>query len=171
MRNFVEEMLLAWTGESKQAAYNTGVHLLREIRKEFEHLKRQETAIQALGSYLREDPEIDQTAPSPEPEPAIPETQANEIEPAQRPRVILRAADEVWEAQQNPWGGSETNLINTRDVHLSLKNKGLDLGVSQPLAVIGTVLASAEGYTKIARNTFEYSPPQEQEEGVEDLPW
>ena len=171
MRNFVEEMLLAWTGESKQAAYNTGIHLLGEIRKEFEHLKRQETAIQALGSYLREDPEIDQTAASPEPELAINETQTNEIEPDQRPRMILQAADEVWESQQNVWGGSETNLIDARNVHSALRNKGLDLGVSQPLAVIGTVLASAAGYTKIARNTFEYTLPTPPEEGVEDLPW
>ena len=85
--------------------------------------------------------------------------------------MILQAADEIWEAQQNVWGGSETNLINARDVHSALKNKGLDLGVSQPLAVIGTVLASADGYTKIARNSFEFSPPQQPVEGVEDLPW
>ena len=171
MRNFVDEMLLACTGESKQAAYDTGIRLLREIQREFEYLKRQETTIQALGSYLREDPEIDQNVESPEPEPATPESQTNEIEPAQRPRMILQAADEVWEAQQTPRGGSETNLINTRDVHLSLENKGLDLGVRHPLAVIGTVLASADGYTKIARNTFEYTPPPPPEEAIEDLPW
>ena len=169
MRNFVDEMLVAWTSESKQAAYETGIRLLNEIQKDFDYLKRQETTIQALGLYLREDPEIDQDFVSADPEPEVPEVQVDKIEAAERPRVILQAADEVWENQQSPWGGPETNLIKTLDVHASLREKGLDLGVRQPLAVIGTVLASADGYTKIARNTFEYSPPDV--ESVEDLPW
>ena len=171
MKNYVDEMLLAWTDKSKQAAYETGIRLLNEIQNDYEYLKRQETAIQALGAFLREDPEVDHgTAPT-VPGPVNPEITADRIQAAERPRMILQAASEVWADQQDPWGGPETDLIKTKDVYASLRKKGLDLGVSQPLAVIGTVLASADGYTKIARNTFEYTPPPPQEEGVEDLPW
>ena len=159
LRKYVDEMLEAWTTKSKQAAYETGIRLLNEIQKDFEYLKRQETAIQALGSFLREDPEVDADAAPAVPEPETPESHADKIQAVERPRMIIQAANEVWAEQQDPWGGPETDLIKTQDVYASLRKKGLDLGVSQPLAVIGTVLASADGYTKIARNTFEYTPP------------
>ena len=171
MRNFVDEMLTVSTNKSKQAAYDAGIHLLFEIQKEFEYLKRQEAAIQALGEVLQGDPEVDEDSLSADLESPTSGTQADKIKVAERPRVVLEAAHEVRTNQQSPWSGPETNLVKSLDVLMTLRKKGLDLGVRHPLAVIGTVLASADGYTKLARNTFEFTPPPPPEEGVEDLPW
>ena len=153
MRDYVREMMDAWTQEGEQAAYDLGVRLLRDIKDDWEHLRRQESAINSLGSVLEEHADVDAG-----PVPVEPETGLEPIETSQRPRFITEAAIEVWQAQQGEWTGSEANLVKSQGVLDLLKFKGLDLGVQQPLAVVGTVLASADGFTKVARNTFEYNP-------------
>lgn len=160
MRDYVKAMMDAWTTEGEQAARDLGLTLLSEIKIDQQHLNRQELAIRALGAVLMdrsdsgaildiaEDEALEDSSPD-----------LDTIESSERPRMIVEAALEVWNDQQNQWSGSEANLVATRDVRRRLRDKGLDLGVTQPFAVIGTVLASAENFRKVARNTFEYAPP------------
>ena len=171
MRDYVKEMLDAWSNEGEEAAYVLGSSLLVEIENDREHLTRQEAAILALGRVLRDRAGVetvefaeehkDRSESSPE---------LDTIEQSERPRLIAQAAREVWEDQQEQWAGPEKDLVKTQDVRAKLQAKDLDLGVQQPLAVIGTVLASADGFTKIARNTFEYALPSPSDD-AEDLPW
>ncbi len=165
MRDYAREMIEAWTNNGEQAAYDLGQELLAEIQDAFLTLKRHESAIQALGMVLQDHGDVDPTAADPvEPEPGL-----DTIEPSERPRLIIEGALEVLGNQQN-WGGSEANLVKTVAVLDVLQGKGLDLGVQQPLAVIGTVLTNAENFTKVARNTFEYSQPPSPSVR-DDLPW
>ena len=50
-------------------------------------------------------------------------------------------------------------MVRVQDVLAELQRRDLDLGVQQPLAVIGTVLSRSEYYQKIARNTFHRIDP------------
>ena len=154
MRDYVREMMDTWTHEGEQAAHDLGIRLLKEIEDDYDRLRRQESAINALGSVLAQHADVIPISDPIEPEPGL-----DAIEPSERPRLIIVTAVEVWGAQQTGFGGSERNLVSSQDVLERLKHKGLDLGVQQPLAVVGTVLASAEGFTKVARNTFEYDRP------------
>ena len=160
VRDYVKEMMDAWTTDGEQAARDLGVTLLSEIRLDQQHLNRQELAIRALGAVLMD--RSDRGAAEDVEEDIILDESSralDTIEPSERPRLIVEAAQEVRDNQQDEWTGSEGNLIATRDVLTRLRGKGLDLGVRQPFAVIGTVLSSAENFKKVARNTFEYTPP------------
>jgi len=149
MRDYVKEMMTAWAEAGEQAAYDLGGGFLKEIQSDYDSLRRQESAIRALGMVLQEHAEVDST-----PEPAEPGHGLSAIEPSERSKRITDAANEVRSEQQQNWGGSESHLVKTQSVLDALNNKGLDLGVQQPLAVIGTVLASADGFSKVSRNTF-----------------
>ena len=151
MRDYIREMLDVWTEAGEQAAYNLASHLLQEIRNDVARLKKQESAMQALGLVLREHPAVDVSADPIDPGPGL-----DPIEPSERSRVILEAAKEAYEdREKDNWNRTGTRLIKTQEVLDHLWSRGLDLGVQQPLAVIGTVLASANGFSRIARNTFE----------------
>ena len=71
------------------------------------------------------------------------------VEAAERPRLVMESAIAIFRYSGNP-------LVKVQDVLQQLHERGLDLGVKQPFAVIGTVLANAEDFRKVARNTFEY---------------
>ena len=81
----------------------------------------------------------------------------------ERPRLIIEAAMSIWE--DLPVGNDSVKM---QDVLQALNGKGLDLGVKQPLAVIGTVLANSNEFRKVARNTFEFfqddGPPTEDDD-------
>ena len=163
MRNFMQEMMDVMFKEGAQATYDLGPQLLVEIEAEQERLNNQAVAIRAFGKILEDNAGV--IARSTELD-----SNLDPIEAPERPREIISAAIDVWESQQDGWrSDSEAHLVRTHDVLERLRTKGLDLGVKQPLAVIGTVLASAEGFRKVARNTVEYTPPPPP--AVEDLPW
>ena len=74
--------------------------------------------------------------------------------------MIVEAALEVWnERHTGSWPAKNADFITTTEVRDELRENGFDLGVQQPLAVIGTVLSSADQFRKVARNTFEVIPP------------
>ena len=170
MRDYTGEMMDAWTEQGPQAAYNLGVTLRREIEEESEKLKRHKDAIQALGVVLRDRPEVDTTF-----DPADADPSLDTIESSERPRLIVEAAIQVWAHQQQGWPTDNSDLVKAGEVLEALRTKGLDLGVQQPLAVIGTVLSNADNFRKVARNTFEYSgdvtADEPRADPVEDLPW
>ena len=164
MRDFTRTMMDVWTNEGEQAAYDLGPELLREIEAEQEKLKNQASVIKAFGKYLQDNGEVTARSANPDPELDV-------IEAAERSRLIVEAATEVWHDQQHAWdSGPDSHLVNVQEVLERIRTKGLDLGVKQPLAVIGTVLASADGFRKVARNTFEYDPAPPPAD-TEDLPW
>ena len=165
MRVYIKEMTDAWSSEGAQAAYVLGAQLLETIQKKIEYLERQASAIRAVGSILQDDPEVDTSA-----DPVEPTGDLDCIEPGERSRIIVETANELVEINQNNVFGSDNGLIGTREVLEHIRQKGLDLGVKQPSAVIGTVLASAEGFQKVARNTFEVVPPQNDFD-PDDLPF
>ena len=165
MRDYVKEMMEVWTSEGEQAAYEIGAKLLVDISEEREYLDRQESAIHALGLVLQSSGNVDISL-----QPVETASELDEIEPSVRPRLIVEAATEVWEEQQTGWPGADKDLVKAQRVLDQLRAKGLDLGVQQPLAVIGTVLASASGFKKVARNTFERTEPVQVDDG-DDLPW
>ena len=70
-----------------------------------------------------------------------------------RPQVILDAAAAVLEATS---GGF---MVDVQDVLAELQRRDLNLGVQQPLAVIGTVLSRSDYYHKAARNSFRRVDP------------
>ena len=76
------------------------------------------------------------------------------MNPPDRPQVILDAATAVLDVS------SEGSAVKVQDVLAELRQRDLDLGVKQPLAVIGTVLSRSEHYRKIARNTFQRIEPE-----------
>ena len=163
MKDYMKEMLHTWSTEGEQAAYDLGLKLLGEIEAEQERLVNQASAINALGKYLQDTANVVARSTNTNPELDI-------IEPAERPRLIVEAATEIWQNQKDSWLGADAEFVKVQAVLERLKEQGLDLGVQQPLAVIGTVLASADGFKKVARNTFEYAP-QPQTDAVDDLPW
>ena len=153
MRDYTKEMMSTWAAEGDQAAYDLGVELLQEIEADFEILRTQSSTINAIGIYLRDTGKIDEHIPDLAPP-------LDTVEMSERPRLIVDAALALW--RRLPPGN---NLIKVQDVLQEMNNRELDLGVQQPLAVIGTVLARADGFTKVARNTFEYKRP------IDDLPF
>ena len=164
MRDFTQEMMKVWTNEGEQAAYDIGPDLLREIEAEQAKLKNQASVIKAFGKYLQDNGEVIARSASPSPELDV-------IEATERSRLIIEAATEVWQDQQHEWNNEpDGHLVKVQKVLERIHTKGLDLGVQQPLAVIGTVLASADGFRKVARNTFEYEPAPSPAD-IEDLPW
>ena len=164
MRDFLQEMRDVWFKEGDQAAYDLGAKLLRELEAEQEKLGNQAFAIMALGKYLQ-----DKSGVTPNSSDA--ESELDVIEAHERPRLIIEAANEVVDSQQDDWPSTpDSNLVKVQDVLEQLRSKGLDLGVKQPLAVIGTVLTSADDFRKVARNTFEHVPQPNTVE-IEDIPW
>ena len=173
MTDFTRRMMDVWSQEGEQAAYDLSPTLLKEIEVELQKLKNQASAIMALGKVLEGTPGV--IARSTETDPAL-----DVIEAHERPRQIIEAAKEVWGFQQDEWpSNSDAHLVRGKDVLNRLATKRLDLGVKQPLAVIGTILTSADGFNKVARNTFEYTPPtpplslppSPPPDSAEDLPW
>ena len=153
MRDYVKDMMDTWTTEGEQAAYDLGAELLQQIDSEFNRLRNQSEIISALGIYLRGTGKVEDRTPTLTPH-------LDTIETAERPRLIVEAALALW--RRMPPGN---DLIKVQDVLQEMNSQGLEMGVKQPFAVIGTVLARADGFKKIARNTFEYSQP------VGDLPF
>ncbi len=151
MRDYVKEMMNTWTMEGEQAAYDLGGELLQEIDAEFDRLKNQLSAITALGTYLQDTANVEASDLNHDPH-------FDTVETSERPRLIVEAALAVW--RRLP---PSNELVKVQCVLEELHSQGLDLGVKQPFAVIGTVLSSADRFTKIARNTFEYK--------ADDLPF
>ena len=166
-RDYLKEMVEVWAHEGEQAAYDLAVHLLQEINRDVTRLKRQESAIRKVGEALREDEAVDVSADPVDPGPGL-----DPIEPSERPRIILEAAKEAYEDRESGhWSRTGTGHIKTQEVLDHLRSQGFDLGVQQPLAVIGTVLASAKGFKRIARNTFEVIQDQDPMMEPDDLPF
>ena len=154
MRDYIKEMLATWTAHGEQGAYVLAGQLLRDIRNDVIRLQKQESAIQALGAVLREHPDVDTST-----DPTPPDPDFDMIEPSERPKIIVEAAnDAYWERENDNWSRTGDSFIKAQEVLDHIRRRGLDLGVQQPLAVIGTVLSSAEGFHRIARNTFEVLP-------------
>ena len=169
MRDYVKELMETWTAGGEQAAFSRVRELQHEIRSDVARLRKQEEAIQALGQVLREHPDVDtSTDPVEVPDGLEP------IEPSERSRVIVEAATEIYgEILNDNYREAEPAFIRAQDVLDLLRRRGLNIGVQQPLAVIGTVLSSAEGFHRIARNTFEVlqkqtEPPWDEKD---DLPF
>ena len=157
MRDYVKELLNGWTEYGEQAAYTLAGQLIRDLRDDVALLKRQESAIQALGAVLREHPAVDSSADPADSEPGL-----DVVEPSERSRMIINAAVKCfYQRERSPLTATRTNHVSTQEVLDYLRGQGLDLGVQQPLAVIGTVLANADGFDKIARNTFEFNPEED----------
>ena len=152
MRDYVKELMGTWTSHGEQAAYSRVRELLHEVRNDVIRLRRQEEAIQALVQVLREHPDVDISE-----DPGEVSAGLDLIEASERSRLVVETAQEVYlDLVMNPSVDEGSMLIKTQDVLNLLRRRGLDLGVQQPLAVIGTVLSNANGFHRIARNTFQY---------------
>ena len=163
MTDFTRKLMDVWSQDGEQAAYELVPQLLTEIEAEQEKLNNQASAIRALGKVIEGTDGV--IARSTNLDPGL-----DVIEAPERPRLIIEAATEVWRSQHEEWPDNpDAHFIKGQGVLERLRTKGLDLGVKQPLAVIGTVLTSADGFNKVARNTFDYTPPPPLD--VEDLPW
>ena len=83
------------------------------------------------------------------------------VETVDRPRLISKPPQPFINACQP---GTSTSLCSG-----SLVDRGLDLGVQQPFhETLGTVLASADDFRRVARNKFEYVGPFARSEEVDD---
>ena len=172
MRDYVKELMETWTGKGEQAAHSQVRELLNEICGDVVRLRKQEEAIQALSQVLRDHPDVDTST-----DPVDVPSGLEPIEPLERSRFIVEASEELFREyrERQHWEDNSPILINCQDVYTSLKHRGLDLGVQQPLAVIGTVLNSAKGFHRVARNTFQYT--REEKSGpvpydeTDDLPF
>ena len=152
MTDFTRKMMDVWSHDGEQAAYDLAPQLLTEIEADQEKLSNQASAIRALSKVLEGIDGVIARSTSLDPGLDV-------IEAPERPRLIIESAREVWRSQQEEWSGKPgVYFIRGQDVLERLRIKGFDLGVKQPLAVIGTVLTSADGFKKVARNTFEYTP-------------
>ena len=113
--------------------------LLEKIAEEIRGLQSQRTTITALMQHL----EVSGARTTPQYQ------MFESVRVPDRPQVILDAAAAVVEAAS---GGL---VVNVQEVLAELQRRDLNLGVKQPLAVIGTVLSRSEHYDKIARNMFQ----------------
>ncbi len=139
MADFVKEITEVWNQEGVQAGYDRGKILLEKIAEEIRGLQSQRTTITALMQHL----EVSGARTTPQYE------MFESVRAPDRPQVILDAAAAVVEAAS---GGL---VVNVQEVLAELQRRDLNLGVKQPLAVIGTVLSRSEHYDKIARNMFQ----------------
>ena len=139
MADFVKEITEVWNQEGVQAGYDRGEILLEKIAEEIRGLQSQRTTITALMQHL----EVSGARTTPQYE------MFESVRAPDRPQVILDAAAAVVEAAS---GGL---VVNVQEVLAELQRRDLNLGVKQPLAVIGTVLSRSEHYDKIARNMFQ----------------
>ena len=155
MRDYVKNMMEMLMTEGEQAAYYLGPELLQEIDAEFNRLRNQAEVINAFGIYLRDTGRVEVLDPN-----SVP--RLDTVEMSERPKLIVEAALALW--RRLPPGN---NLIRVQHVLQELNKQGIDLGVQQPFAVVGTVLARADGFMKISRNTFAYREPIDDD----DLPF
>ena len=139
MADFVKEITEVWNQEGVQAGYDRGEILLEKIAEEIRGLQSQRTTITALMQHL----EVSGARTTPQYQ------MFESVRVPDRPQVILDAAAAVVEAAS---GGL---VVNVQEVLAELQRRDLNLGVKQPLAVIGTVLSRSEHYDKIARNMFQ----------------
>ena len=138
MTDFVKEITEVWSQEGTQEAYDRGKILLGRIAEEIKNLQGQRTAITALMQHL-------------EASGARATNQLSlleEVKAQDRPQVILEAAEAVMDST------SGILVVRVHDVLAELDRREVNLGVQQPLAVIGTVLSKSPYYQKSARNTF-----------------
>ena len=144
MDDFVKEVTDVWNQQGMQAAHDRGQILLRKIAGRMRGLQSQRTAITALMQHLEASGAraTDQFS------------FFDNVKPSDRPQVILDAAAAVLGTAV-----SGDSVVNVQDVLAELQRRDLDLGVQQPLAVIGTVLSRSEHYNKISRNTFQRVEP------------
>ena len=177
MRDYARELIGVWTIEGDQGAFDRAIDLLREIKADIANAQREFAAIEALIVVLRNRPGVNTLME----EPAEPENGLDPILAELRPKHIIDAANAVlWQKEGSFAREWETNSdglwrVTTLEVLQYIENQRLSLGVKQPHAVIGTVLANAEGFERIARNTFEkrldlLSSPQGPAE-PDDLPF
>ena len=143
MTDFVKEITDVWSQEGIQEAYDRGKLLIGKISDEIKALQSQRTTIVALMQHLeasgaRATRQL---------------TFSENVKPSERPQVILDAAEAVLDSTTGIF------VVRVQDVLAELQRRDLDLGVQQPLAVIGTVLSRSEYYQKIARNTFHRIDP------------
>ena len=144
MADFVKQIAEIWNEKGAQAAHDRAEECLETISKETGNLQRQKRAITILLQHL-ETAGAEASAPAEPPE---------TVRPADRPAEILNAAEAVMEAAPgNP-------VVHVQEVLAELRRRDADLGVQQPLAVIGTVLSGSDRYQKVARNKFRQVDPQ-----------
>ena len=143
MEDFVKRITEVWNQEGVQAAYDRGKILLEKITEEIRGLQGQRITVTALMQHL----EVSGARTTPQYE------LFESVKAPDRPQVILDAAAAVLEA------ASGDLVVNVADVLAELQRRDLNLGVQQPLAVIGTVLSRSDYYHKIARNTFQRVEP------------
>lgn len=144
MEDFVKKITNVWNQQGGQAAHDCGEILLRKIADEIRGLQGQRTAITALMQHF-EASGARATAQM---------SIFENVKPSDRPQVILDAAAAVLGAAAA--GDFE---VSVQEVLAELQRRDLDLGVQQPLAVIGTVLSRSDHYQKVARNTFQRVEP------------
>ena len=130
MTDFVKEMTDAWDKEGIQVAYDRGNILLGKIAEEVRRLHGQRTTITALMQHLE--------AAGAQHSRQI--TLFKSVKAPDRPKAILEAAEAVLDST------SGISVVQVQDVLAELDRRHLDLGVKQPLAVIGTVLSRSEYY-------------------------
>lgn len=143
MTDFVKEITDVWSREGIQEAYDRGKILVRKISDEIKNLQGQRTTITVLMQHLeasgaRATHQL---------------TLSENVRPSDRPQVILNAAEAVLDSTSGIF------VVRVQDVLAELQRRDLDLGVQQPMAVIGTVLSRSDYYTKISRNTFHRIEP------------
>lgn len=143
MTDFVKEMTDVWDQEGVQAAYDRGQLLLGKIAEEIRSLHGQQTAITALMQHLE----------SAGAQHSRQITLFESVKAPDRPQEILDAAEAVLDSTSGIF------VVRVQDVLEELDRRHLDLGVKQPLAVIGTVLSRSAYYQKIARNSFHRIEP------------
>ena len=151
MRDYARELLEVWTKGDDQSAFDQATELLKQIKDDIANAQREYSAIEAFIVVLRNRPGV-----------SVAEEPDNGLDPipsALRSRRIIETAKALFaEGLENRrWDSTDDSLprVTTLEVLERIQLEGLTLGVQQPHAVIGTVLASAEGFERIARNTFE----------------
>lgn len=142
MEDRVKVVMAKWAEEGDEAAHRLCHDLRTEIAESMKELQIQDTALKALMAHLESVGIAIKGTPA---------QTLDVIEPAERPRVILETAMDVYYTKL-----PEGQYLKTADVLKGLTSRGLDLGVQQPMPVIATVLANSDGFRRVARNTFKY---------------
>ena len=144
MADLVKEITEVWNQAGAQDAYDRGKILLETITEEIRGLQGPTRSPSPLSCNILRRPGH---------EARLNMELFDSVRAPDRPQVILDAAAAVLEATS---GGF---MVDVQDVLAELQRRDLNLGVQQPLAVIGTVLSRSDYYHKAARNSFRRVDP------------
>lgn len=154
MRDYVQE-LIKLAAEDERAAFQQATQFLAEIGREATHLEQQRALIGQFYTYLATKTGQAGLGPLIVPLRAT-ATKAAPSSPTPQPPGTIAPSNRSQEVRDTALAMVKEgqHVIHTHALFNRMTAGGKSLGVQQPLSVIGTVLSSTPGFSKIDANNY-----------------